>query len=310
MSRYITMDMLTLAWASNMSYHEGQWVITPSGGLAQAKLDHNSGDVYDSNNWNESASLGTGPQGAQGIPGPQGPPGADGAPGAAGSDATVTAAAISAVRPDLDLPALKTTFGVPLTGPLANMPANGSQPDGSTYFATDQFGGTLYEMVAGAWVQTSAGVNQASGQMIAGPAQLTAQFDVKAVGMVVTDIPGMSIAVPASSRPVLLRAKFEIQANSGTSAAGAALRLQLQMTDNANAIVAEGMQVFVQVVAAAVVYAGQIYLEAYLPAPVVATTYKIRAVLLAAAPANWTSAYILPANGAAAVPDNFYAVTC
>lgn len=197
------------------------------------------------------------------------------------------------------------------TGTLAAMPANGARPNNSTYFATDQYGGTTYRMVAGAWMQQSAGVTQASGQMIAGPVQLTSQFDVKAVGVTVADVTGMSLAVPASSRPVLLRAVLEVQSNSGTAAAGAAMRVQALLTDNANTIVSASAIAFVQVTASAVIFAGQITLEKYLPAPVAAGTYKIRALLLAAAPANWTSALLLPNNSTGAAPaDNFYALAC
>lgn len=211
---------------------------------------------------------------------------------------------------DTGAPAWQWTAG-PLHygGPLANMPANGAWPDGSTWEATDQNGGTPWKMIAGAWVQEAPGVTQASGMVLAGPAQLTASFDVKAVGVTATDVTGMSIAVPASARPVLLRAKFEIQSNSGTAAAGAAMRIQVQLTDNANTVVDAGTVVYVQVTAAAVVFASQIVLERWLPAPVAAATYKVRAMLLAAAPANWTSAFLLPSNGSGATAaDNLYAL--
>lgn len=193
-------------------------------------------------------------------------------------------------------------------GLLSAMPANGSRPNNSTYFATDQYGGTVYRMVAGVWTQQSAGVNQASGQIIAGPAQLTTSFDVKAVGTSITDVPLMSIAVPASARPVLLRAKFEVQANSGTAAANSALTIRAVIADAANNNLAEGPVTFVQVAAAAVIFTGTITLELYLPTPVAAATYKIRASTTVAVPANWTSAFLLPGNGiAAGVADNFYA---
>jgi len=197
-------------------------------------------------------------------------------------------------------------------GLLSALPANGARPNGSTYLATDQNGGTPYKMVAGSWVQSGAGTNVTS-NIIAGPVQMTGatSVDVKAIGAVATDVPGMSINVPANARGVLLRHKWEVQANSGTAAAGSNLRVIAFITDNANVVVASGGLTLVQVTAAAVIFQGQIVLEAYLPGPVAAGTYKLRVQLASAAPANWTSALLFPGNGngGANSADNFYAIS-
>lgn len=148
---------------------------------------------------------------------------------------------------------------------------------------------------------------QVTGSIIAGPVQLTNQFDIKAVGTVQTDVTGMSLAVPASTRPVILRFKGEIQMNTGTAAAGSALTVQVFITDNSNSVVAESAVTAEQVsTGTATVETGTALCEAILPAPVAGGTYKIRAKTTAAVPTNWTSALILPGNSTGT--DNFYAV--
>lgn len=196
-------------------------------------------------------------------------------------------------------------------GLIAALPADGARPDGSTYLATDQNGGTPYRMIGGVWKQTGAGVN-VSANLIAGPVSMTGaqSFDVKAVGAVATDVPGMSINVPASAKGVLLRHKWEVQCNSGTAANASSVRVTATITDNANAVIASGAFTAIQVGAAALVLSGQITLEVYLPGPVAAATYKLRAQTAAAVPANWTSALLMPANGngGANSKDNLYAL--
>lgn len=177
------------------------------------------------------------------------------------------------------------------------------------FWAKDENGGTPYWSNGLTWRKMAAGVTEASGQIIAGPVQFTGtQFDVKAVGITATDVPGMSINVPASSRAVFLRARFSIQANTGTAANASLVTMQLLLTDAANTILDLAAETILQVGTTANVRQGQLIIECYLPAPVIAATYKLRAKTQAAVPANWTSALLLPGYGTAGVPDNFYAV--
>lgn len=193
------------------------------------------------------------------------------------------------------------------SGLLSALPANGTRPNNSTYFATDQFGGTAYRMVNGAWAQQSAGVTQAGGQIIAGPAQFSSTMDLKAIGATVTDVPGMSLAVPASARPVLLKAYFNIVVATGTAAAGATVRPALAITDVNNNILGIGIITIPQITAASAPGQYELNPEAYLPAPVAGGTYKLRAYIVSAAPAGWTSVNLSSGYTGTGI-NNFYAV--
>lgn len=191
-------------------------------------------------------------------------------------------------------------------GTLANLPANGSQPDGSTYLATDQNGGTPYLMVAGTWVQESAGVSQATGT-VAGPVQLGAAFSVLAVGTTWTDVPLMSINVPASSRPVMIRFKCEAVITTGTAAANSSARIWLALTTAAGVLVELG-EFGTYVSGTSYQIAGHIAIEHYLAAPVTAATYKLQARMQAAT-AGLTTASLTPSNGlVGGAQDNLVAV--
>lgn len=197
-----------------------------------------------------------------------------------------------------------------LHGDLADLPADGAVPDGSTYFAEDQWGGTPYEMMSGAWVQTAPGITQELG-IIAGPVflPLANQVDVKAIGNVPTDIGGMSLNVPANDGPVLLKAKFEVQFTTGTAAANATCRLVIAITDAANVALDSSISQAQQGSAAAsLTDTDKVVLEAFLPGPVAGGVYKVRTWLVANAPANWGTAVILPGNTLAGVQDHFYAL--
>lgn len=54
------LDKLVTAWSPNTSYKKNQWVITPSGVLAQAKENNQSGS-FDPTKWNVDAASGPGP---------------------------------------------------------------------------------------------------------------------------------------------------------------------------------------------------------------------------------------------------------
>lgn len=180
------------------------------------------------------------------------------------------------------------------SGPLANLPADGSVPDNSTYFADDENNGTPYRMVNGVWVQEAAGVSEASGSYAAGPVKLTNSIDFKAVANAITDMPGMSINVPDSpTRSIRLRFVSQILGNGGTSPVGSLVIAQLFLTDNANAVKAGS---FVSVVSfgVSVLQAANLVVELDLPAPVAAGTYKLRYKTSAAIPANWSAMLIDP----------------
>jgi hypothetical protein len=189
----------------------------------------------------------------------------------------------------------------------------GSRPSAATFgvgwYLSDENGDTLYHSDGSAWTQVAAGVSWPSGQMVAGPAQLANSFDVKAVGTTVTDVTGMTIAVPASaSRPVLLKALFQTILNGGTSTAGSLLTVQLYITDNSNNPLAEGA-ITITSLASSKSIAGQIPMELYLPSPVSAATYKVRAACAAAVPTNWSGASLIPGHGVSGSVSNFYALT-
>lgn len=104
----INLHNLPLAWTPNAPYLKDQWIITPAGHLAQAKVDFTAGAVYDANDWVEYIFGGAGTPGADGesayqiwldlgntgteqdfldsLVGPQGAPGVDGVDGINGGE--------------------------------------------------------------------------------------------------------------------------------------------------------------------------------------------------------------------------------
>lgn len=196
-------------------------------------------------------------------------------------------------------------------GLLADLPPDGSLVDGSSYLATDQYGGTPYEMVDGVWVPSGAGVGQASGLTVAGPVKLSSAFDVKAVGTTKTDVTGMSLAVPASSRPVKLRFRATVCLNGGTATSGALLIVKVVITDSANNILAAVSPSALSSGASALQVRDTI-VEYNLPAPVAAAAYKVRAFTGQAVPSGWTIATIDPTvvGNYPAATNDFEAITC
>lgn len=147
-----------------------------------------------------------------------------------------------------------------------------------------------------------------SGQMVAGPAQLSAFFDVLAVGNAAfADVTGMSIAVPASpTRGVMLRFKGETSINMNTVASGSINSILAVITDNSNNQLTMDAAPAVST-GASLGQSGKLNLEAFLPAPVAAATYKVRAKMASAVGAA-SLARIIPSYGlVAGAVDNFYA---
>jgi hypothetical protein len=79
-----TIQMLPIAWTPDTDYKEGQWIVTPAGALAQARVANRSGSNFDPTNWIISSSQGVGPPGPPGPAGPKGDPGVAGGPGPQG----------------------------------------------------------------------------------------------------------------------------------------------------------------------------------------------------------------------------------
>lgn len=222
----------------------------------------------------------TGSQGSQGLPGNDGPPGPAGIQGPVGGQGPQGATG----------PA-----GVFEYGSLAAMPANGARPDGSGYFVTDQNGGTLYLMEAGVWNQATPGVSVGVSGDAAGPVLFSSTFDIKAVGTTETDIPGMSIAVPASpNKGILLEFTSTVLLATGSATANSAVIAQILLTDAANNRKAGAFPTAVAVNVSSHLDCRDIVLRFYLPAPVAAGTYKLRAKCGSAVPSGWNSVSLDP----------------
>jgi len=199
------------------------------------------------------------------------------------------------------------TDAAPKYGLLSAMPANGATPNGSLYFATDQAGGTLYEQIAGVQTPITVGLANAVTGFAVGPAILSSTFDIKAIGTTPTDVTGLSLSVPASAvRGIMLRFKAEAIMNGGTATANALLRMLLTITDNSNNVLSENGMAITSVALSRNIL-GSITVEKWLPAPVSAATYKIRAFTAEAVPANWTSAALQPGYGAVGAENYFTA---
>ena len=140
-------------------------------------------------------------------------------------------------------------------------------------------------------------VSRNSGQgLIAGPVFLSSTFDVKAVANTLTDVTGMSIAVPASNRPVLVRFKCNVSANGGSATSGTILSCYVVLADSGNTNKALSIASFTST-GSSVVQGRDVVCEFIIDAPVSAATYKVRAQTSVAIPSNWSSMSILPSGG-------------
>lgn len=237
--RYLSIDMLTLSWSNDISYKAGQWIVTPQGGLAQAKSDHVSTDTYDPSLWNESASSGVGPQGPPGPPGADGLPGAKGDPGDPGPAGADGPQGLAGADGPQGPPGAKGDPGDPgIAGPqgppgpqipvytLATIPA--ATGSGNTVFVTDDGAGTLYKDTAvGVWTPLNPGE-------IVDARNTGGTVTNCAVGASV-DIPNLALTIPKSNRPVVL----EIGATIKQTVAGKGLfALSIYETTSGNVFVA------------------------------------------------------------------------
>ncbi len=148
------------------------------------------------------------------------------------------------------------------------------------------------------------------GQLVVAPAFLTSAVDCQAVGTTLTDMPGMSLGIPASTKSVIVRARICVVATTGTSAAASVITPQIFLTDSANVNYATDSHTFQPVTAASVIIRASLFLECVLVAPVSAMTMKLRYKLLGATPANWTAVSYSPQFliGGSTPGDALYAV--
>lgn len=190
----------------------------------------------------DGAQGAAGPQGPAGAVGPQGPAGPNGPIDLLTDVDTTTTAPQSG-----DALVWNGTIWLPHhryeEGTLANRPAFNTRLPGDAYFAIDDNGGTLYRVnVAGSgWVKTAPGITEmpidrsgiTDGQLVAWSAALSKFLPVNPSGNselayaenltgaqtavagaasaagALVDIPGCSISVPVSPRPVMLEGSFD-----------------------------------------------------------------------------------------------------
>lgn len=163
-------------------------------------------------------------------------------------------------------------------------------PDGYEFWDTVTAGGQLFRWNSVAWEPLTVGLGAVGGHMIAAPVAFTSAFDLLAVGTVLTDI-GQQIVVPAQAGYWLLKWNILFSASTtGTNSAtaGGMLDMQAQLTDAANAIVGVAEKTWLTPPLNAVRnYREVVCIECIMDPIAVDTTYKVRAHLNTAAPANF-----------------------
>lgn len=122
--------------------------------------------------------------------------------------------------------ALPTNTG----GHLSARPANGSLPNGSTYFADDDNLGTTYRMQGGVWVKQAASVGDTGGRELGSTALASSFNSGNAVDTAMHDVTGLQVAVTVGSRPIKVRLDTGIAFQMGTSTA-AIRRVNVQIVD-------------------------------------------------------------------------------
>lgn len=182
-----------------------------------------------------------------------------------------------------------------VTGATAGTRFAGATSSGAPTTGTFLAGDMVVDLTGQMWVCISAGspgtwTAVGSGQQLV-EAESTAAYDVQANSTTPADVTGLSITVPATSRPFVLHAYLMTAMNSGTAAANSVLQIIAQITDNSNNILAYGADSHIAITNVSSTRRGIIDMwskpQAAIASP---TTYKVRARLAAAAPTNWTSA--------------------
>lgn len=130
--------------------------------------------------------------------------------------------------------AAEAAFGIHGDGPIANRPANGAVPNGSTWYADDFDGGQLFKMIGGVWVPRGPAVND-TGLVILDNVELAGTFNSgNLAANADTPITGLQIAILAEDdRPLWFRSKGLYQPQLGAAASPQNLRNQpkLQQSD-------------------------------------------------------------------------------
>lgn len=179
------------------------------------------------------------------------------------------------------------------SGLVAALPANGSRPNNSTYFATDLNGGTTYRMVAGAWVQQAPGVNAVAGQEL-DYSQLNNATFTPVNDNTWQTIPGIQVTVPAG-RAAYVTARFLLLLKIGGVAVNADIAISARIVDNGITTVPNGDNIRVFGNGGAVgnnIYNNRtVTMAARIPAPAAATVYICQIQVPAVVPAGQAQVY-------------------
>lgn len=170
-------------------------------------------------------------------------------------------------------------------GTLAQRPANGSQPDGSEFYATDDHGGQRYVMTSGLWQKRGPAVGDATGRSL-GYAELAGTWNPGnwPTSNLAQDIPGLQVAFISTTRPFRIEADAAVQIAQGSVAVGTIVRASLQIalsTDGGSTwIVQDNKALPAKIAAAGESYLGHCRARSSLIVPPAnATSYVIKAML-------------------------------
>jgi hypothetical protein len=109
-------------------------------------------------------------------------------------------------------------------GLLANRPTAAAAGDRSTYFATDDNGGTLYQVQSAAWVKIAASAAQAGGAEL-GYAEVATNPTSTSTYPTRTDVTGLSITTPSLSGAQAIKVIFDCADLGNSSTGGAVLSI-------------------------------------------------------------------------------------
>lgn len=160
-----------------------------------------------------------------------------------------------------------TLLGSPIThtgGLFASRPSAGTVTNGSTYYATDVNGGTLYTHQSGAWAQAAPGVTEASGFELARTEITSTPSGVSSTTL--TDVSSLSINFATGSRPALIRLVCP-QCSNNTAGSGG----RIAIANSAGTVLSDA--VGDSPTANGIL---QISVEARIPASTAAETYKVQ----------------------------------
>jgi hypothetical protein len=170
-------------------------------------------------------------------------------------------------------------------GTLAQRPANGSQPDGSEFYATNDNGGQRYVMVAGLWQKRGPAVGDASGKSL-GYAELANTWNPGnwSTANQAQDIPGLTFGFNSSVRPFRIEAEGALQLGLGSVASGSVIRGSLQIaysTDGGSTWTpAQDSKAFTAKVATGETWLGNVRTRSTLIVPPASgTAYVVKAML-------------------------------